>query len=54
MSNVLTEILAAKADQQVVRSELANGVLESEERIISSDASVRLGAHLLQLPENGP
>ena len=34
-------ILGTKADQQTVRSELADGVLEGQERIISSDPAAR-------------
>src|SRR5215210_2798729 len=46
-------IVATEADQEVIWSEVANGVLERQERIVGSDAPMGRAARLVQLAEDG-
>jgi hypothetical protein len=47
-----TTFVAAKADQEVIRRELADRILKGQERIIRSDPAAGGGAHLVELPQD--
>ena len=46
-------ILTAESDQQMIRRELADRILERQQRIVSSGPTMRAGAHLVELAEDG-